>query len=133
MNVVDSSAWLEYFADGPNAGDFALPLCDRATLVVPTITVYEVFKAVCRQRGEDAALQASALMQQGQVVELSPSLTMTAARTSLELALPMADSIILATARLYDATLWTQDDHFCGFSGVRFLPKRKRCPSGNSG
>lgn len=124
MNVVDSSAWLEFFADGPNAGEFASPLLDLASLVVPTITIYEVFKVVCRQRGEDAALQATALMQQGSLVELSPSLAMIAARTSLELALPMADSIILATARFHDATLWTQDEHFRGLSGVRYFPKR---------
>ncbi len=123
MNVVDSSAWLEFFADGPNAGEFALPLADRAALVVPTITIYEVFKVVCRQRGEDAALQAASLMQQGRTVELSPSLAMVAARTSLELALPMADSIILATARFHEAQLWTQDEHFRNLSGVRYFPK----------
>ena len=124
MNVVDSSAWLEFFADGPNAGDFARPLTDRTTLVVPTITIYEVFKVVCRQRGEDAALQAAALMRQGESVELSPSLVMVAARTSLELGLPMADSIILATARMHNAVLWTQDEHFQNLSGVRYFPKR---------
>ena len=123
MNVVDSSAWLEFFADGPNAGAFALPLTDRTNLVVPTITIYEVFKVVCRQRGEDAALQAAALMRQGTSVELSQSLAMVAARTSLDLGLAMADSIILATARMYDAVLWTQDEHFRGLSGIRFFPK----------
>jgi predicted nucleic acid-binding protein len=124
MNVVDSSAWLEFFADGPNAGEFALPLADRTALVVPTITIYEVFKVVCRQRGEDAALQAVALMQQGRMVELSPSLAMLAARTSLELSLPMADSIILTTARQHEALLWTQDDHFSDLPGVRYFPKQ---------
>ena len=123
MNVVDSSAWLEYFADGPNAGVFAEPLCDIAALVVPSITIYEVFKAVFRQRGEDAALQAAALMQQGMVVELSASLAMVAAKTSLELGLPMADSIILATARQHDAQLWTQVEHFRNVAGVRFVAK----------
>lgn len=123
MNVVDSSAWLEFFADGPNAGEFAIPLADRSNLVVPTITIYEVFKVVCRQRGEDAALQATALMQQGRLVELSPSLAMMAARTSLELSLPLADSVILATARFHDALLWTQDAHFYNLSGVRYFPK----------
>ena len=126
MNVVDSSGWLEYFADGPNAGAFAAPLADKGSLVVPSITIYEVFKVVCCQRGEDAALQAAALMQQGQVVELSSSLAMVAAKTSLELALPMADSIILATARLHQALLWTQDEHFSGVPGVRYYPKRSR-------
>jgi len=124
MNVVDSSAWLEFFSDGPNADEFSAPLRDRARLVVPSITIFEVFKVVCRQRGEDAALQAAALMQQGQVVELSPSLAMIAAKTSLDLALPMADSIILATARQRQATLWTQDEHFSTIPGVRYLPKR---------
>lgn len=126
MNVVDSSAWLEYFADGPNADAFAEPLRDTTALVVPAITIYEVFKVVCRQRGEDAALQAAALMQQGTVVELSASLAMVAAKTSLELGLPMADSIILATARLHDALLWTQDEHFRAVDGVRFFPKEQK-------
>ena len=114
MNVIDSSAWLEFFADGPNAAEFAQPLGERDSLIVPTITIYEVFKVVCRQRGEDAALQVAALMQQGMVIELTPSLAMVAAKTSLEIGLPMADSIILATARLHDALLWTQDEHFRG-------------------
>jgi predicted nucleic acid-binding protein len=93
-------------------------------LVVPTITIYEVFKVVCRQCGEDAALQAAALMQQGRLVELSPSLAMTAARISQELTLPMADSIILATAQLHEAILWTQDEHFRTIPGVRYFPRR---------
>lgn len=124
MNVVDSSGWLEFLADGPNAEVFVSPLKNRDKLVVPSITIYEVFKLVCRQRGEDAALQAAALMQQGMVVELSPSLAMVAAKTSLELVLPMANSIILATARLHLATLWTQDEHFRNIQGVRYAPKR---------
>jgi predicted nucleic acid-binding protein len=123
VNVVDSSAWLEYFADGPNAAVFVEPLCDIAALVVPSMTIYEVFKVVFRQRGEDAALQAVALMQQGTVVELSASLAMLAAKTSLDTGLPMADSIILATARQYDAQLWTQDEHFRDVPGVRFVAK----------
>ena len=123
MNVVDSSAWLEYFADGPNAAVFAEPLCDIAALVVPSMTIYEVFKVVYRQRGEDAALQAVALMQQGTVVELTASLAMVAAKTSLDTGLPMADSIILATARQHEAQLWTQDEHFRDVPGVRFVAK----------
>ena len=123
MNVVDSSAWLEYFADGPNAAVFAEPLCDIAALVVPSMTIYEVFKVVYRQRGEDAALQAVALMQQGTVVELSASLAMVAAKISLDTGLPMADSIILATAGQQEAQLWTQDEHFRDVPGVRFVAK----------
>lgn len=121
MNLVDSSGWLEYFADGPNAEVFSEPLCDKASLVVPTISVYEVFKVVLRQRGEDAAFQAAALMQQGEVVGLSPSLAMVAAKTSLELSLPMADSIILETARQHHAILWTQDEDFSSIESVRYF------------
>jgi predicted nucleic acid-binding protein len=124
VNVVDSSAWLEYFADGPNADVFAEPLRDTAALVVPVITIYEVFKVVCRQRGEDAALQAVAMMQQGSVIDLSAPLAMIAAKTSLESGLPMADAFVLATARQNDALLWTQDEHFRTMDGVRFVAKR---------
>lgn len=123
MNIVDSSGWLEYFADGPNADLFAVPLGKSAELLVPSITLYEVFKIVCRQRGEDAALQAVAMMQQGKVVELSSSIALLAAKLSLEVKTPMADCIILATAQIHAAQLWTQDNDFEGISGVRFFPK----------
>ena len=123
MNVVDSSGWLEYFADGPNADRFADPLGNVAELLVPSITLYEVFKIVCRQRGEDAALQAVAMMQQGRVIELSSSIALLAAKLSLDVKTPMADSIILATAQTHDAVLWTQDDDFEGLPGVRYFPK----------
>jgi toxin FitB len=124
VNVVDSSAWLDYFADGPNAAIFAEPLADPSALMVPVITIYEVFNVVLRQRGEDAALQAAALMQQGTLVELTAPLALDAARTSFELGLPMADSIILATSRHLEAVLWTQDEHFKDLPGVRYVPKR---------
>ena len=124
MNVVDSSGWLEFFADGANAEQFAQPLSELEQLVVPSISVFEVFRVVCRQRGEEQALQAAALMQHGKIVELSSSLALYAAKLSIELKLPMADSIILATARLHEATLWTQDNDFEGIDGVRYFPKR---------
>lgn len=123
MNVVDSSGWLEFFADGPNAEQFARPLNDLEQLIVPSISVFEVFRVVCRQRGEEQALQAAALMQHGKIIELSSSLALYAAKLSIELKLPMADSIILATARLNEATLWTQDNDFEGIDGVRYFPK----------
>jgi predicted nucleic acid-binding protein len=123
MNVVDSSGWLEYFGDGANADFFAEPLADPAALVVPAISIFEVFKRVLAQRGEAAALQAAALMQQGQVQPLDASLAMLAARLSHELKLPMADSIMLATARQFDALLWTQDADFAGLPGVRYVVK----------
>ncbi|MCE1225054.1 MAG: type II toxin-antitoxin system VapC family toxin [Geobacteraceae bacterium] len=124
MNVVDSSGWLEFFADGVNAEQFAQPLSELEQLIVPSISVFEVFRVVCRQRGEEQALQAAALMQHGRIVELSSSLALYAAKLSIELKLPMADSIILATARLHEATLWTQDNDFEGIDGVRYFPKR---------
>lgn len=123
MNIVDSSGWLEYFSDGPNAEYFAEPLGNVPELLVPTIILYEVFKVVCRQRGEDSALQATALMQQGRIIELTSSIALLAAKLSLDAKIPMADSIILATAQTNDATLWTQDNDFEGLSGVRYFPK----------
>jgi predicted nucleic acid-binding protein len=123
MNLVDSSGWLEYFADGRNAKFFAPALEDTENLLVSTINIYEVFKKVLQQRGEDAALQAAALMHQGAVVELTSPIAMDAARLSAELKLPMADSLILATARNYGATLWTQDDDFEDLPYVKFTRK----------
>jgi predicted nucleic acid-binding protein len=124
MNVVDSSAWLEYFADGPNARFFAKPIEDTARLVVPSVSLYEVFKRVLQQRNESQALQAVAVMQQGTVVELSSTLALGSARLSVDHGLPMADSIMLATARAFGATLWTQDADFEGIDGVRYRPKK---------
>lgn len=123
MNVVDSSGWLEYFANGPNADFFAKPLTDAGALIVPALSIFEVFKRVLSQRGEAEALRAAALMQQGRVVALDESLAMVAARLSHELKLPMADSIMLATAREFEALLSTQDADFVGLPGVRYLAK----------
>lgn len=124
VNVVDSSAWLEFFADGPNAHVFAEPLEETETLLVPSVCLYEVFKTVLRQRGESAALQAIAAMRQGHVIDLSERIALVAAEPSLRHSLPMADSIILATARLYDAHVWTQDADFEGMEGVTFVAQR---------
>ena len=124
MNVVDSSAWLEYFADGPNAGTFAKPIEAVRELVVPTLSLFEVFKRVASQRSEEDALRAIAHMEQGVVVDLDRAVALDAARISLELKLPMADSIILATAQAHKATLWTQDADFSGLPGVRYVVKR---------
>ncbi len=124
MNVVDSSGWLEFFADGPNADFFAPPIANVPELVVPSISLYEVFKRVLQQRGEDAALQAVGVMAQGRVVDLSMPLALNAAKISVDLRLPMADSIMLATARAYHATLWTQDADFQGLEGVQYVERR---------
>ena len=125
MNVVDSSGWLEYVAGGPNAGFFARAIETTRDLVVPTLSVYEVFKRILQQRGEGDALQVVAVMQQARVVELSSALALRAARLSVELQLPMADSIMLATARAFDAALWTQDADFEDVAGVRYVKRSK--------
>ena len=124
MNVVDSSAWLEYFANGPNASFFAKPIEQIDNLLVPSLSLFEVFKRVLQQRDENDALQAVAVMQQGAVVDLDSTVALSAARLSVENKLPMADSVILATARKYDATLWTQDAEFKGLHNVE-CRKRK--------
>ena len=125
MNVVDSSAWLEYFADGPNASFFAEPIEDIEALVVPTLSFFEVFKRVLQQSDESTALQAAAVMQQGTVVDLEATIALNAARLSVELRLPLADSVMLATARQHGPELWTQDADFEGIEGVQY---RKRIP-----
>jgi len=124
MNLVDSCGWLEYFGDGPHADFYAPALEDTGSLLVPTICLLEVFKRVYQQRGEDAALQAAAAMHQGLVVPLDASLALKAARLSSDLQLPLADSVILATAQTYHALIWTQDAHFQGLEGVRYTEKR---------
>jgi len=124
MNVVDSSAWLEYLANGPNASFFAKAIEDTQQLIVPTLSLFEVFKRVLEQRGEGDALQAVAGMRQGMVVDLDGAIALRAAKLSLEYRLPMADSIILATARSYDATLWTQDADFKDLLGVQYRARR---------
>jgi predicted nucleic acid-binding protein len=120
MNVVDSSAWLEYFANGPNASVFAKAIETINDLIVPSLTLYEVFKRVLQQRNETAALQAVAVMQQGRVVDLDADIALRAARISVDHQLPMADSVILATARAFGATLWTQDADFQAMPGVEY-------------
>ncbi|HOC58689.1 MAG TPA: type II toxin-antitoxin system VapC family toxin [Smithellaceae bacterium] len=126
MNIVDSSGWLAYFADEINAEHFVEPLSSTATLIVPAITVYEVFKVVLRESSENEALQAIVAMQKGKVIDLNTSLALAAARLSLEYQLPMADSIILATAQAFKATIWTQDSDFKNISKVRYFPKKQR-------
>ncbi|MGB3635747.1 MAG: type II toxin-antitoxin system VapC family toxin [Rubrobacteraceae bacterium] len=123
-NVVDSSGWIEYFADGPNADFFEAAIEDASALIIPSISIYEVFKRLLAEpSGEGAALQVVAAMQRGDVVELDAELALDAAKTSTDMKLPMADSIILSTARTYDATVWTQDSDFEGIAGVEYVEK----------
>jgi len=125
MNLVDSCGWLEYFADGPHADFYAPAIEDPGTLLVPTICLLEVFKRILQQRGEDAALQAAAALHQGLMVPLDASLALRAARISSDLRLPLADSVILATAYAYNSVIWTQDAHFQGLEGVRYIESAK--------
>lgn len=124
LAVIDSSAWIEYVTDGPNADFFATPIEAPDQLVVPSITILEVFRWVLRERGEDDALQAAALMSQGEVVDLDTTIAILSARLGLQFRLPLADSVVLATAHAYDATLWTQDADFDGVPGVQFRAKQ---------
>ena len=120
MNVVDSSAWLEYFAGTEKAEHYAKIIENPEQLIVPTLSIYEVFKKIVQQRSEHEALQAAAAMQQGKVVDLDVRIAIEAARVSSEKQLPLADSVILATAKQYLAVLWTQDAHFKGMEGVEY-------------
>ncbi len=121
MNIIDSSGWLEYFSDGPNAKHYLPPLNDTSTLIVPVITIYEVFKVVLRESSEDLALQAVAAMLKGKVIDLTIIIAMKASKLSLRHDLPMADSIILATAREYKCVIWTQDSDFQHIEGVNYF------------
>jgi len=129
MNIVDSSGWLAYFADEPNAKYFLSPLKDISSLVVPVVSIYEVFKVVLRESGENEALQAAAAMQKGTIVNLTAKLAISASKLSLQLGLPMADSISLATAKEYKARIWTQDSDFEAISGVKYFPKKYKRPT----
>jgi len=124
MNIVDSSGWLAYFADEPNAKHFLTPLSDSASLVVPVVIIYEVFKVILREACENDALQAVTAMQKGTVVDLNASIAIMASKLSLEHNLPMADSIILATARKFNAIIWTQDADFKNISNVNYFSQK---------
>ena len=124
MNVVDSSGWLEYFADGVNADFFAPVIENKDRLLVPVIALYEVFKRVLQQRSEEEALEAISIMQQGQVIDINTEISINAAKISIDLRLPMADSIILATSNLHNATFWTQDGDFQNVQGVKYIEKK---------
>ena len=120
MNIVDSSGWLEFFASGPNADFFCDPIEDSDELLVPTISLYEVFKRILQQRGESEALKAAAFMQSGTILDLTSTIALHAANISNDLKIPMADSVMLASARENEAILWTQDADFEGLEDVRY-------------
>jgi predicted nucleic acid-binding protein len=123
MNLVDSSGWLEYFADGKNAKLFAPVIQNTKELIVSTINLYEIYKKILSERAEGAALEAVGIMQQAKVIDVDTAIAFQAAKMSFELKLPMADSLIYATARLNDAIVWTQDYDFKDLEKVRFFKK----------
>ena len=122
-NVVDSSAWLEYFADGPNASRFAPAIEATSRLIVPSIVILEVYKRMYHLRGERTAQRAAAQLMQGLIIDLDSHVALSAAQLGLSLKLPLADSIILATARIHDAFVWTQDDDFKDLDDVKYYPR----------
>jgi len=124
MNVVDSSGWIEYFNGGPNAKFFESPILATEDLVVPTMVLLEVYKHIRRHQSRDEALRAVAGMMQGEVQDLDERIALYAGEIGVEIDLPLADSVILASVRLQEATLWTQDSDFEGLEGVRFKAKR---------
>ncbi len=123
MNVVDSSGWLEYFANGATADFFAPAIEDEEKLLVPVICLYEVFKRLHQQRGKEAALQGISRLYRGRIVPITDEIALLGAQLALEHNLAMADSLIYATARAHNATLWTQDAHFAGLEDVRYVEK----------
>jgi len=124
MNIIDSSGWLEYFAEGENAAFFAPAIEDIENLLIPVICIYEVFKRLLQLRGLDVAETRIADLYKGQQADFTAPLALSVAQISVEYKLPMADSIILATARAFDATFWTQDEHFKDIPGVKFIEKK---------
>ncbi|MDD5674074.1 MAG: type II toxin-antitoxin system VapC family toxin [Chitinivibrionales bacterium] len=124
MNLVDSSGWLEYFTGSPNAHIFSPIIEDVQNLIVPSISMYEVFKKLLIETDENTALQAITQMQLGKVIVLDEPLALNAARIGFDLKLALADSIILATARSYNAVLYTQDEHFKHVPGVKYFNKK---------
>ena len=123
MNLVDSSGWLEYFADNTNSDFFMSAIEDTEKLIVSTINIYEVFKRILQQRDENDAIQAASVMQQARIVDVTANISLLAARISHETKLPMADSLILATAKSMGATLWTQDSDFSKIPDVKYIKK----------
>jgi predicted nucleic acid-binding protein len=126
MNIVDSSCWLEYLADSKVGNLVSGAIEDLNSLVVPSITLYEVFKKLLIEKDEDSALLAVAHMKQGMVINLDPDLSIFSAKIAKDHKLPLADSVIYATAKKYNCIVWTQDKHFKGLENIRYFEKEKK-------
>ncbi|MDH5760984.1 MAG: type II toxin-antitoxin system VapC family toxin [Gemmatimonadota bacterium] len=124
MNVVDSSGWIEYLVSGPNASFFETPLSSTEDLLVPSISIFEVYRYVLREEGREKALTVAASMRQSRVIPLDENLAVEAAEVGASYGLPMADSIIYAVTLAHDATLWTQDVDFEALDYVKYKSKR---------
>ncbi|MGZ5475547.1 MAG: PIN domain-containing protein [Thermoanaerobaculia bacterium] len=124
MIVLDSSGWLEFFADGPFADEYARRLKQPTQVLTPTVALYEVYKWIKRERSEEEALAAVATMQKTRIVPLTDEVALAAADLSLAARLAMADAIMLATARAHNAELLTSDSDFAGIPGVTVLAKK---------
>ena len=119
QNIVDSSGWLEYFAGTERMELFAPAIENVDSLIVPVITIYEVVKKFKRERGEADAFRAAEAMRLGRMIDVDLSLVLDAVNHLL----PLADSLIYATALRHNAILWTQDEHFSGMPSVRYFTK----------
>ncbi len=125
LRCLDSSGWIEIFHNGPNAKVFLVAMAKPSSVIVSTISLYEVWKYTALHADEQRASQIVDFMRQSCVVSVDPEIAIHAAALSLESKLPMADSIIYATTLARNATLWTQDNHFEGLPDVRYFPKIK--------
>jgi len=123
MNLVDSSGWLEYFADDKNAKHFAPAIENTKELIVSTINIYEIYKKILVTKDENFAMEAIALMYQGEVIDVTSEISIEAARLSAKENIPMADSLIYITGRKNNAIIWTQDYDFKNLDGVKFIKK----------
>ena len=126
MIVIDSSGWIEFFTDGPLADEYASRLRKLSAIVTPVIVIYEVYKRLKRELSEDDAVIAVSAMQRSQVIPIDQEIALTAADLSLEHRLAMADALVLATARKFQAELVTSGRDFERVAGVTYLPKHRK-------
>ena len=126
MILIDSYGWIEYFGDGPLADSYAVFIekADEKGTVTPTVVIYEVYRKVKSVRGEEKALEAYAQMSRTKIVDLTSSLCLEAADISMNLNLGMADSIIVATAKAYNAQIITSDEHLKKVDKVKYINKK---------
>ena len=119
--LVDSSGWIEYFSSGALAERYGSYLTRPANLITPTVVVYEVYKKIKRERGEELALRATARLTATEVIPLTESIALLAADVSLQYGLAMADAIVYATARDQNAQVLTSDADLKDLPGVVYL------------